>query len=176
MAMSRMPSKRDASRIPPMSRVYVVPTKRCSRTRMSSRWFIDSWSTAGGRSGKAPVGSQSVRSDHPVATSTNGTKTTVFYPLSPDRCFVAGPELAGELPQIVPDGRSVTDAERADVNRLMASFARKSVIASPQTDDTALREELEPVLGQRWLALRRAKRFLPEHWGEYRMMVTRRHG
>jgi hypothetical protein len=60
----------------------------------------------------------------------------------------------------------VTDAQRADVNRLVASFARKSVIASPQTDDTALREELEPVLGQRWLALNRAKRFLPEHWGD----------
>ena len=115
---------------------------------------------------KAPVGSQFVRSDHPVATSTNGTMTTVFYPLSPDRCFVAGPELAGELPQIVPDGRSVTHAQRADVNRLVASFARKSVIASPQTDDTALREELEPVLGQRWLTLSRAKRFLPEHWGD----------
>ena len=115
---------------------------------------------------KAPVGSQFVRSDHPVATSTNGTMTTVFYALSPDRCFVAGPELAGELPQIVPDGRSVTDAQRADVNRLVASFARKSVIASPQSDDTALRKELEPVLGQRWLALSRAKRFLPEHWGD----------
>lgn len=114
----------------------------------------------------APVGSQFVRSDHPVATSANGTMTTVFYPLSPDRCFVAGPELAGELPQIVPDGVSVTDAQRAEVNRLVASFARKSVIAFPQTDDTTLREELERVLGQRWLALSHAKRFLPEHWGD----------
>jgi hypothetical protein len=115
---------------------------------------------------KAPAGSQFVRSDHPVVTSTNGTLTTVFYPLSPDRCFVAGPALAGELPQIVPDGRPVTDAERADANRLMASFARKSVIASPETNDTALRAELEPVLGQRWLALSRTKRFLPEYWGD----------
>jgi hypothetical protein len=88
------------------------------------------------------------------------------YPLSPDRCFVAGPALAEELPQIVPDGRSVTDAQRADVNRLMASVARKSVIASPQEDDMALRAELEPVLGQRWLALSRVRRFLPEHWGD----------
>ncbi len=115
---------------------------------------------------KAPAGSQFVRSDHPVVTSSNGTLTTVFYPLSPDRCFVAGPALAEELPQIVPDGRSVTDAQRADVNRLMASFARKSVIASPQGNDMALRAELEPVLGQRWLALSRARRFLPEHWGD----------
>ncbi|HEY0872850.1 MAG TPA: hypothetical protein VGD94_05210 [Vicinamibacterales bacterium] len=115
---------------------------------------------------KAPAGSQFVRSDHPVVTATIGTKTTVFYPLSPDRCFVAGPALAEGLPQIVPDGRSVTDAERADVNRLIASFARKSVIASPQPDDAALGGELEPVLGQRWLALSRAKRFLPEHWGD----------
>ena len=115
---------------------------------------------------KAPAGSQFVRSDHPVVISTNGTKTTVFYPLSPDRCFVAGPALAEEVPQIVPDGRSVSDAQRADVNRLMASFARKSVIASPLTNDTALRGELEPVLGQRWLALSRAKRFLPKHWGD----------
>ena len=60
----------------------------------------------------------------------------------------------------------MSDAQRADVNRLMASFARKSVIASPLTNDTALRGELEPVLGQRWLALSRAKRFLPEHWGD----------
>jgi hypothetical protein len=102
----------------------------------------------------------------PVVTSTNETLTTVFYPLSPDRCFVAGPALAEELPQIVPDGRSVTDAQRAAVNRLMASFARKSVIASPQANDMALRAELEPVLGQRWLALSRARRFLPEHWGD----------
>lgn len=107
---------------------------------------------------KAPAGSQFVRSDHPVVTSTNGIQTSVFYALSPDRCFVAGPALAEGVPQIVPDGRAVTDAQRADVNRLMASFARKSVIASPQANDMTLRAELEPVLGQRWLALRRAKR------------------
>ena len=46
---------------------------------------------------KAPPGSQFVRSDHPVVTSTNGTLTTVFYPLSPDRCFVAGPALVEEV-------------------------------------------------------------------------------
>jgi hypothetical protein len=115
---------------------------------------------------KAPAGSQFVRSDHPVVTSTNGTQTTVFYTLSPDRCFVASPAIAEGLPQIVPDGRAVTDAQRADVNRLMASYARRSVIASPQAGDVALRAELEPVLGQRWLALSRAKRFLPEHWGD----------
>jgi hypothetical protein len=115
---------------------------------------------------KAPSGSQFVRSDHPVVTSTNGKQTTVFYALSPDRCFVAGPAIAEGLPQIVPDGRAVTDAQRADVNRLMASFARDSVIAFPQTNDTALRAELEPLLGQRWLALSRARRFLPEHWGD----------
>jgi hypothetical protein len=88
------------------------------------------------------------------------------YPLSPDRCFVAGPALAEGLPQIVPEGRAVTDARRADVNRLMASFTRTTAIASPQANDMALRAELEPVLGQRWLALSRAKRFLPEHWGD----------
>lgn len=115
---------------------------------------------------KAPSGSQFVRSDHPVVISTNGTQTTMFYALSPDRCFVAGPALAEGPPQIVPDGRAVTDAQRADVNRLMASFARKSVIASPQVNDIALRAELEPMLGQRWLAVSRAKRFLPEHWGD----------
>ena len=115
---------------------------------------------------KAPAGSQFIRSDHPVVTLTTGMQTTVFYSLSPDRCFVAGPALAERLPQIVPDGRAVTDAQRADVNRLMASFARKSAIASPQADNVALRAELEPVLGQRWLALSRAKRFLPEHWGD----------
>ena len=115
---------------------------------------------------KAPSGSQFVRSDHPVVISTNGTQTTMFYALSPDRCFVAGPALAEGLPQIVPDGRAVTDAQRADVNRLMASFARKSVIATPQVNDIELRAELEPMLGQRWLAVSRAKRFLPEHWGD----------
>ena len=61
---------------------------------------------------------------------------------------------------------TITEVQRADVNRLMASFARKSVIASPQANDMALRAELEPVLGQRWLALSRAKGFLPEHWGD----------
>jgi hypothetical protein len=116
---------------------------------------------------KAPTGSQFIRSDHPVVISTNGPLTTVFYPLSPDRCFVAGPALVEEH-QIVPDGRSATDGQRAEVNRLMASFARKSVIASPQTNDIALRGELEPVLGQRWLAFSRAKQFLPEHWGDLR--------
>ena len=90
----------------------------------------------------------------------------MFYALSPDRCFVAGPARAEGLPHIVPDGRAVTDAQRADVNRLVASFARESVIASPQANDTALRAELEPFLGQRWLTLSRAKRFLPEHWGD----------
>jgi len=115
---------------------------------------------------KAPAGSQFVRSDHPVVTSTNGTQTTVLYPLSPGRCFVAGPALAEDVPQIVPDGRAVTDGQRADVNSLMASFARKSVMASPQSNDIALRAELEPALGKRWLELSRAKRFLPEHWGD----------
>lgn len=79
----------------------------------------------------------------------------MVYPLSPDRCFVAGPALAEELSQIVPDGRTVTDEQRAGVNRLMASFARESVTASPRANDMALRAELEPVLGQRWLALSR---------------------
>ena len=60
----------------------------------------------------------------------------------------------------------MTDAQRADVNRLMASFARKSVIATPQVNDIELRAELEPMLGQRWLAVSRAKRLLPEHCGD----------
>ena len=48
-------SPRETSRILRMSRVYVAPMKQYSPIRMSSRWFIGSWSIASGRSGRRPL-------------------------------------------------------------------------------------------------------------------------
>ena len=56
---------------------------------------------------RAHGGSKFVRSDSPIEISRDRTVTTVFYPMSPDACFVAGPEVLSEEPQIVPAERQL---------------------------------------------------------------------
>jgi len=116
---------------------------------------------------RAPGRSQFVRSDNPVIVSLDRTAgTTVFYPMSPDACFVAGPEVLSGEPQIVPARRQLDDSATNEVNRRMAVSARHSVIARPEEDDAVLRGLLETCLGRRWVELKKGNRFLPEYWGD----------
>jgi hypothetical protein len=116
---------------------------------------------------RAATGSQFVRSDNPVVVSVDrASGTTVFYPMSPDACFVAGPELLSGEPRIVPVQRPLDEHTTDSVNRRMASSARHSVIARPEQDDAVLRANLESCLGRTWLGLTKANRFLPEYWGD----------
>lgn len=116
---------------------------------------------------KAAAGCQFVRSDNPVVVSADeAAGTTVFYPMSPEACFVAGPELLSGKPDMVPARRQLDEQATNTVNRRMAISARHSVIARPELDDTALRGHLESRLGRRWLELTKSNRFLPEYWGD----------
>lgn len=116
---------------------------------------------------RAPAGCQFVRSDNPVLVSVDRTAgTTVYYPMSPEACFVAGAEVLAGEPDMVPTQRQVDERATNEVNRRTAISARHSVIARPEADDTVLRAHLESRLGRRWIEVTKGNRFLPEYWGD----------
>jgi hypothetical protein len=113
------------------------------------------------------AGAQFVRSDNPVVVSVQKAGgLTVLYPISPERCFVAGPEPADSNPQIVPGRRQLNEAQTDAAIRVIAETGQKTVIARPDRQDAHLRKVLESSLGRRWVRASRFRLLLPGYWGE----------
>jgi hypothetical protein len=72
-----------------------------------------------------------LKGDNPVVLSGRNADTTwrLVYPLTPTRCFIAGPELEDEPERIIPRQHRVTEAETASVNAATCRFAETSVIS-----------------------------------------------
>ena len=107
-----------------------------------------------------------VRSDEPVlATSAGGGGWRLIYPMTPAYCFVAGPDGA-ETPQpVVPHVRAIDQHGVSQLNLQLAASSRRTVIAQPQTDDSALRALLASGMRRRTFRNRGSS---DEFWGRIR--------
>ena len=83
------------------------------------------WAVAG-----AADGLTFLKGDNPVVVTGSTTDGTwrLLYPLTPTRCFVAGPALEDEPGRIVPRQHQLTEAETAAVNAATCRYAETSVI------------------------------------------------
>ena len=96
-----------------------------------------------------PSGKHFVRGDNPavvVGSESNGTWRLV-YPLSPDKCLVAGPGTTS--PTTPPDfaiPRAVDEAEVSYLNQWVAAESRLTVIGPVVPDDSWVRGVLESAL------------------------------
>jgi hypothetical protein len=71
-----------------------------------------------------------LKGDNPVVLTGRKADTTwrLAYPLTPTRCFIAGPALEDEPGRIIPRQHRLTEAETAAVNAATCRFAETSVI------------------------------------------------
>jgi hypothetical protein len=88
---------------------------------------------------RAANGLTFLKGDNPVVISGHAPARTwqLIYPLTPERCFVAGPICDDEHGGIVPRQKLLTDAETNSINAATCSFAETSVIGvnSPERID-----------------------------------------
>ena len=72
-----------------------------------------------------------LKGDNPVVLTGRNADTTwrLVYPLTPTRCFIAGPALEDEPDRIIPRQHRLTEAETASVNAETCRFAETSVIS-----------------------------------------------
>jgi hypothetical protein len=79
---------------------------------------------------RAADGFTFLKGDNPVVISGGpaGDAWRLLYPLTPTRCFIAGPELESEPERIIPRQYKLTDAATIAVNAATCSYAETSVI------------------------------------------------
>jgi hypothetical protein len=79
---------------------------------------------------RAADGLTFLKGDNPAVIHGSTAKRTwqLMYPLTPVRCFIAGPALENGPARIVPHQRKLTDAQTLAVNGATCSFAENSVI------------------------------------------------
>ena len=107
-----------------------------------------------------------VRPDEPVlVTSTGGGGWRLIYPMTPDYCFVAGPDGAETPRPVVPHVRAIDEHGLSQLNLQLAASSRRTVIARPQTDDSVLRALLASGMGRRTF---RTCGSSDEFWGRIR--------
>ena len=77
-----------------------------------------------------------LKGDNPVVISGRAAEDTwrLLYPLTPKRCFIAGPELEVEIQRIIPRQHVLTDAETIAVNAATCNYAETSVIGISNAD------------------------------------------
>ena len=116
----------------------------------------------------AQKGSQFVRADEPACWNGAISENTwhIIYPMTPSRCLVVGPTRVGEKRPVVPVHNNATAEHVAAVNVVVASYARRSVITLPQSDDSRLRSLLSEAMGEAYLRHRRTGQDLPVYWDE----------
>jgi hypothetical protein len=70
-----------------------------------------------------------LKGDNPVVISgrTKGDTWRLLYPLTPKRCFIAGPELEVELERIIPRQQVLTDAKTIAVNAATCNYADRTL-------------------------------------------------
>lgn len=116
----------------------------------------------------SPTESQFVRADNPVVINGSVTSDTwqLVYPMSPSRCFVAGPADVEDPTAVAPANRNLTEAEVFSVNERLARRARRTVIAKLMTDDSRLRVMLESAIGKGGIDSGWLGEMFPEYWGD----------
>lgn len=115
------------------------------------------WSVA-----SAADGTRFLKGDNPVVISgrLSDGSWTVHYPLTPDRCFIAGPSKLGSHDPAIPEQRRLTVAETAALNRLTCRYADNSVIGVENPADASL-----DALIKRSLRLSRGRNVDRPFWG-----------
>ena len=107
-----------------------------------------------------------VRPDEPVlVTSAGGGGWRLIYPMTPDYCFVAGPDGAETPRPVVPHVRAIDEHGLSQLNLQLAASSRRTVIARHQNDDSALRALLAPGMRRRTFRTRGSS---DEFWGRIR--------
>jgi Protein of unknown function (DUF4238) len=99
----------------------------------------------------APDGLTFLKGDNPVVISGRpaGDSWRLLYPLTPTRCFIAGPELEGEPRMIIPGQHVLTDAETVAVNAATCNYAETSVIGIRIADRIDPRPTIKTHLSKR---------------------------
>ena len=115
----------------------------------------------------APVNGQFIRSDDPILICGSADRGSwqLVYPMSPDKCFVAGPSKIENAPSVVPRNGELDDVRLRRINERIARSARRSVIARPVEDDSTLRMLLNSALGGLDQTSGWQQRLFPEFWG-----------
>jgi len=128
------------------------------RLVVGRQWEI--WSTANC--------AEFLRSDDPVAIegSIAAGDWRLVYPMTPMKCFVAGPGKHTDQAGVVPLTRQLDVTEVEWVNRLIAATARRSVIGRPRSDDAEVCRNIENSLCSHWEALSAIGPIFDEHWGD----------
>lgn len=85
--------------------------------------------------------------------------------MTPDVCFVAGPDQVTDPSAVVPTNISLGEIQLQTVNRLIARRARKTVIGGPVADDSTLRILLEGALCSSGQPSKWREQSFPEYWG-----------
>jgi hypothetical protein len=116
---------------------------------------------------RAPSSATFIRGDNPLVIRGPADRGTwqLVYSMTPGACFVVGTENVADTAAVVPQTDYVSEAQVALVNQWVANAARRSVIAQPAVDDSALRvllhEGLAPVSATGDLY----QQCFPEFWG-----------
>ena len=85
--------------------------------------------------------------------------------MTPDVCFVAGPDDVADPSAAVPTNVSLGEIQVQTVNRLIARRAKKTVIGVPVADDSLLRILLDGALCNSNQPWKWRERSFPQHWG-----------
>jgi hypothetical protein len=115
----------------------------------------------------APANGQFIRSDNPILIcgSAEHGSWQLIYPMTPDRCFVAGPDKVDNAVAVVPRNCHLNDFRLRMVNERIARSARRSVIARPVENDSALRILLEDAFGGSLAISGWREQLFPKFWG-----------
>lgn len=116
---------------------------------------------------RAAASSFLIKPDEPAITiaSEKNNYWSFIYPLSPDKCFMAGPSVATRVSTAMPTNRQLDKDETETLNRILASNARREVITSAGYDDVELHQLLGQTIGSRELRRRLHRSPPPPHWG-----------
>lgn len=105
-----------------------------------------------------------IRPDEPVlVTSAAEEGWRLVYPMTPRRCFVAGPGGAESPRDVWPHHRAIDRHMLAQLNFQLAAASRRTVIARPQANDSDLRSVLASGMRQR--SFQTGKSSSHEFWG-----------
>jgi hypothetical protein len=115
---------------------------------------------------RSPRNGQFIRSDNPILLRGSVEQRTwqLIYPMTPFKCFVAGPNKEESPIAVVPKNIELVHSQLWRSNEHIAKSARRSVIGQPLQDDSSLRALLKNALGAVTATLN-WQEFFPEFWG-----------
>jgi hypothetical protein len=117
----------------------------------------------------ASSGARFIRGDNPVVVyGARGHRTLpMLYPMTPAKCFVVTSERLTDPTPVVPEARQLAESDVHLVNQRIANAARRTVIAQPAHDDSALKLLLEGALAPSSSTRNWRAELFPEFWGHF---------